>query len=71
MTIYSLDVLLDKYHKIELVSPVSPALAGGFFTIGATWEADIAVAVVILISPAIYSYPYSPWPNQFIYPEAQ
>ena len=28
---------------IEAASPVSPALAGGFFTSGATWEAYLTV----------------------------
>jgi len=28
---------------IEPISPVSPALAGGFFTTSATWEAHVCV----------------------------
>ena len=42
---------------IELSSPVSPALAGGFFTTSASWEAPPEVRDVILpgIEPQIPS----------------
>ena len=30
--------------------PVSPALAGGFFTISATWEAQVSVGCVLAFS---------------------
>ena len=34
--------------RIEPVSLVSPALAGGFFTMGATWEAQKAPRILVL-----------------------
>ena len=46
--------------RIELASPVSPALASGFLTTGATWEAGALLclsSVVLTQLPLIHSSP--------------
>ena len=46
--------------RIEPASPVSPALAGGFFTTSATWEAPASPSLRIFPPKNEISLPYSP-----------
>ena len=61
------------YPGIEPESLMSPALAGGFFTTSATWEAQ-SISLVSLSAPKLSS-PISHWAvwhgNQHMYPETR
>ena len=48
---------------IELMSLISPALAGGFFTTSATWEAlyCVCVCVCVCVSRLVVSVSATPW----------